>query len=111
VRSFYTDTVTRLRAPLLDDGYGNKYRDWPNAASVAVTSCRWQPLSSDEVLASRNGVELVARLLAPRDADIVPDDRVTFGGVTFEVDGEPLRHRSPSGVAAHAEVLLRRFDG
>jgi len=111
VRTFYTDTVTRQRASLVDDGYGNLTPSWVAPATSSIAGCRWQPVSSEEVLGNRDGSEIVARLLAPSDADIASRDRVVFGGVTFEVDGEPLRHRSPSGVAAHAEVLLRRFDG
>ena len=111
MRSFYTDTVTRQRALLVDDGYGNQVEDWASPATVLLSECRWQPLSSKEVLESRSGSEITARLMAPLDVDIAPRDRIVYSGVTYEVEGEPLRHRSPSGVAAHAEVLLRRFDG
>ena len=111
MRSFYTDTVTRQRAALVDDGYGNQTADWTNPDELAIAGCRVQPLSSEEVLEHRQaGLEVTKRLLAPYGADILPTDRIV-SGETYEVEGEPANHRSPRGTANHAEILLRRFDG
>lgn len=111
-RSFYTDTVVRQRATTEDDGHGNLEPVWTSPATSSITGCRVQPLSSEEVLEHRTlGSEVTFRLLAPRDADVLPGDRVVFDAVTYEVEGAARRHRSPSGVANHAEILLRRFDG
>ena len=111
-RCFYQDTVTRQRPSLVDDGHGNLEPSWSAPASLSIAGCRVQPLSSEEIAEHRvSGVEVQFRLLAPREADVLPLDRVVFGSDTFDVDGYGLRHRSPNGVAAHAEFLLRRFDG
>jgi len=111
VRSFYTDTVTRQRAAWVDDGYGNVTEDWSDPDELAITGCRVQPLSSEEILEHRQaGLEVQKRLLAPYGADILPTDRVVFVE-TYEVEGERADHRSPKGNAAHSEILLRRFDG
>lgn len=110
-RSFYQDTVSRQRATLEDDGYGNLTENWTTPDVLAITGCRVQPLSSKEVLEYRQaGLEVTKRLLAPLGADIRHMDRIVFGE-TYTVANDPAGYRSPSGVAAHAEVLLRRFDG
>lgn len=110
-RSFYTDVVTRQRASTVDDGHGNLVEDWTSPAELSIPGCRVQPLSSEEILLHRqSGVEVTRRLLAPLGSDILPTDRVVFGA-TFEVAGSPNGFRSPSGVAAHDEILLRGFDG
>lgn len=109
-RSFYTDTVTRLRAGTVTD-HGDEYPDWSSPSSLTITGCRVQPLSSDEVQEDRDGVEIRHRLLGPSGIDVLPDDRIVYGSDTFEVWGAILSHRSPTGVAAHSEALLRRFDG
>ena len=111
-RSFYTDTVTRLRAPLVDDGHGNMTENWDEPASADIWGCRVQPLSSAEVLEHRQaGLEVTKRLLAPYASGVLSTDRIVFAGVTYEVGDDPANHRSPSGAAAHDEILLRRFDG
>lgn len=110
-RSFYTDTVVRQRATTVDDGHGNLVEDWTAPNELSIPGCRVQPLSSEEILLHREaGLEVTRRLLAPFGSDVLASDRVVFGD-TYEVGGEPSGFRSPSGVAAHDEILLRRFDG
>ena len=111
-RSFYDDTVVRQRATTTDDGHGNLVGDWTTPNELSIAGCRVQPLSSQEVLEHREaGSEVEKRLLMPPSSDLLTTDRVVFDSVTYEVEGAPLRHRSPTGVAAHDEALLRRFDG
>jgi len=113
VRSFYTDTVTRLRATVVTDDRNNSAPDWSVAvaSSLVITGCRVQPVSSEEFMENRSGSRVDYRLLTPPGSDITFLDRVTFSGLTFEVVGDPRAHRSPSGVASHDEVLLRRMTG
>jgi hypothetical protein len=68
-------------------------------------------VGTDDEINLRFGVEVTARLMGPSDIDIGPGDRITYNGVTYEVVGEPLIHRGPSGVAAHSETRLRVFSG
>lgn len=112
VRSFYNQTVTRLRAQTADDGHGNTVPDWSlTPSSVSITGCRLQPLSSDEVMENRFESDVRFRLLAPYGSDVAFLDRVTVGAATYEVAGAPLSHNSPSGAAQHDEILLRRVTG
>lgn len=111
VRSFYNQTVTRLRASLAADGHGNMAPDWTSPASVSITGCRLQPLSSEEIMENRFESDVRFRLLAPYGSDVTFLDRVTVGSTTYEVAGAPLSHNSPSGAAQHDEILLRLVSG
>lgn len=86
--------------------------DWSLApVEATLTDCRFQPVSTSEDLRLREGVEVNARLMGPLDIDLTNQDRIVFDGLTYEVVGDPLKHRGPIGNAAHTEILLRRFDG
>lgn len=113
VRSFYNQTVTRLRPATADDGHGNTAIDWSlaPASSLSITGCRLQPLSSDEVMENRFESDVRFRLLAPYGSDVAFRDRVTVAATTYEVAGAPLSHNSPTGVAQHDEILLRLVTG
>lgn len=113
MRSFYTDTVTRLRPQTSFDAHSpDPAVDWTlPAAETDLTGCRFQPVSTNEELNLREGVEVNARLLGPVALDLTEQDRLTFDGDTYEIVGEPLRMRGPYGNTAHVEILLRRFDG
>lgn len=111
-RSFYTDTVTRRRAPLADDGHGNEAPDWDGEIGTAtITGCRVQPIDAEEVMANRFESHTTHRLLAPLGSDVTFLDEIVYSGVTYEVTGNPRSHRSPSGVAAHDEIGLKRVTG
>lgn len=113
MRTFYTDTVTRLRPQTRSDAHNpDPVVDWSlTPTSSSITGCRFQPVSTNEDLRLREGVEVNARLLGPVGIDLTDQDRVTFDGATYEVVGDPLKHRGPMGNTAHSETMLRRFDG
>lgn len=114
MRSFYTDTVTRLRPQTGTDAHNpsSAIPDWSVApTSSSLTGVRFQPVSTSEDTVLRNGVEVTARLLGATTIDLLPTDRITYDGVTYEVVGEPLIHRGPTGAAAHSETPLRVFSG
>lgn len=113
MRSFYTDSVTRVRPQTGTDAHNPVASiDWSlTAVESTLTGCRFQPVSTVEDLRLRDGVEVNARLMGPVDMDLTAQDRVEYGGLVYEVVGEPLAHRGPYGTTAHVEVLLRRFDG
>jgi hypothetical protein len=113
VRTFYTDTVVRLRPQTSADAHNPvALPDWTLAPTeTSLTGCRFQPVSTSEDLRLRDGVEVNARLLGDVGMDLTRQDRVIFDSAVYEVVGEPLRFRGPIGNVAHVEVLLRRFDG
>lgn len=112
MRSFYTDTVTRMRAPDAVDGHGNTAPDWSGVVeSVSIGFCRVQPVTAEENMLNRYESVLDARLLAPLGSDVTYLDRIVADGVLFEVVGPSRSFRSPSGAAEHDEILLRRVTG
>lgn len=113
-RTFYTDTVTRLRPQTSTDAHNPTavFPDWTKTpASTTLAGVRFQLVGSEEEINLRFGVRVDARLFAPENTDIDPQDRITYGGVTYEVVGEPIVHRGPTGAAAHSETRLRVFRG
>lgn len=106
-------TVTRLRAPLVPDGYGGTERDWNAPDSLEVGPCAVAPLVEDEAhQRGRVGVTEAWTLYAPYDADIEAHDRIVHEGRTFDVDGDPGRWRSPFSGREHGmAVRLVRQEG
>lgn len=112
----YAETVVRLRAPLVDDAYGNPVRDWANAAEFEVPfGVQVQPSTSVEPIeVGRASVVTHHRLLTPIgvDLDLLRTDRIRWRGEDFDVDGEVARHMRPStGTVHHVEAMLKRVGG
>ncbi len=113
MRSFYTDTVTRLRPQRVADAHNSvAVPNWGvTPASASLSNVRFQMVGTDDEINLRFGVEVTARVLGSTTIDIDPADRITYNGVTYEVVGDPLIHRGATGVAAHSETRLRVFSG
>jgi len=109
-RTFYTETWTRQRAPIADDGHGNDAPNWSGTLVTAtITGCRFQPISSDELMENRFESDVRYRLLAPYGSAVGFLDRmVSPSSVVYEVAAAPLSHNSPTGAAQHDEIPLRR---
>ncbi len=81
------DSITRQRAGVADDGYGNQVHDWSSPASVTYPA-EVQPLSGTEDVDDQQRTDTRWRLWLPPDADLVATDRVVWEGDTYEVDGD-----------------------
>ena len=102
--------VVILRAPLVSDGKGNQIRDWANP--VGATAAAWvQPQGTTEQALNQDRVVSRWRIFIEPTADIVATDRVSWNGLTFQVDGEIQTWDDPRGNAHHREGLLRRVTG
>lgn len=99
-------TITVLRAPLVEDDYGNETRDWTAATQSTVSGCSVQPVTGIEVTVARDTIVSRWQLWAPDGTDLVATDRVEFDGAAYEVDGEVQRWNFPP--ASHITALLRR---
>lgn len=109
--SWCQDVVTVLRAPLVDSR-GTKVRDWTQATIATVTGCSLQPASTSTDFGEvRQAADADATLYLPPDADVLQDDRIVFGGVTYAVDGMPYEWRSPTGRVTHRQARLKRWSG
>lgn len=101
--------VTILRPATSTDRYGNVIPDWTGATSTAVDAWISQRAST-EAEAGRDTVATTLGMFVDADVDIEAGDRVVVDGETWEVDGRPLRARTPRGVH-HLEVGLRTVTG
>jgi len=108
--SLYGETAVVVRAPLADDGYGNRARDWDAATRTQSHGWGFAPRRGDEN-APDGGPGVIVGLTGygPPDADVLPTDRVEVRGQVYEVVGEVGVWRSPfTGWEPGVEVALRR---
>lgn len=101
------DTITRLRAPLVSAGYGNQARDW-SAATSTTFLVHWSTKTVTEQVGDEARTTTRVKVFGGPDLDLEPSDRVTFGGATYELDGQPmLSYRL--GQLHHVRAMLRRI--
>jgi len=113
IPSFWRDTITRLRAPLIADEYGtpSTARDWGHAVSTSISNCSVQPAASSEYDLGRESVTLRWRVFAPAGTDLAAGDRTLFDGDTYELDGDGQAWPSATGGLDHIEALMKRVVG
>ena len=114
MRSFYNKTVTRKRAPLVVDPHnpdGAGERDWANAVESDLGGWGVSAAETVEDSSRRDGTLVEYTLRGAFDADVEPSDRLIVFGVEYEIDGGVLRQPSPTGLAEHTIVRLKRWDG
>lgn len=99
-------TITVLRAPVVEDAYGNETRDWSAATTTAVTGCSVQPQVGGESTIGRQTIVSRWQLFAPFETDLLATDRVRWQGVDYEVDSEVQRWDFPP--MSHLVALLRK---
>lgn len=102
------DQVTRVRAELVDIGYGNQGRDWNNTTEQPYAA-EVQPVSSTEDVVNQQQTVTRWRLFLGPDADLEATDRIVWDGDTYEVDGDVERWKR-RGVLHHLEAVLMRVD-
>lgn len=109
--SFCSETVSVIRAPLIDVR-GTRERDWSRAAAHGVAGCSVQPssTSTDRGDAREASSESVT-VYAPPGADIEEGDRIVCRLGEFAVDGIPQRWESPTGAVSHTVVQASRWRG
>ncbi|HEX5541114.1 MAG TPA: hypothetical protein VFX60_06060 [Micromonospora sp.] len=109
----YPETAIVLRAPLIEDRYGNEVRDWVNQERIESDGWAFAPRFSDEASdAGRQGVIVGLTGLGPPGADVLATDRMEVRGLTYEVEGEPGEWRNPfTGWLPGIQVALKRVEG
>lgn len=101
-----------LRAPLVDDRYGNQVRDWSQASQTEVLG----RLETEERRAEEDDADraqLAARgvCFLPPDADILGTDRILDSfGVRYEVIGQIATLTTPRG-PHHLEARVTSLEG
>jgi hypothetical protein len=101
--------ITRLRATLVSDGYGNSEPDWTSPASQAF-GVHWSPQSVSEVVGDEPQTVTRIKVFGWPPFDLEPTDRIVGpDGNTYEVDGDVMRSYHPrSGALHHVRAFLRR---
>ena len=110
--SWCSDTLKVFRAPLIDER-GTAVLDWDNAEAHDIEGCSVQPSTSNTSNDSPRVNQFYDSLMAyiPYGADIKPGDRVEFLGKMFEVNGDVMLWRSPTGALSHGVVYLHSRNG
>ncbi len=103
-------TVTRIRPATSTDTYGNTTYDYGAGASTAsMTAWLQQDDRAEPLSDGRDPLEQIW-LMITNDADVLGRDRITFGTITFEVQGPPEPAYTPAGYH-HTESTLRVVSG
>lgn len=109
--SFARETITRLRYPLVDD-HGAQRVDYDAVpGEEQIGRCWLEPTGSQENADGRSAVLTGYTVDAPWDADLTAADRVRYAGVVFDVDGQPLKVPSPTGMLRSIRLTLRVWEG
>jgi hypothetical protein len=112
--TWFTDTVTVLRAGTTVDRYGDTVLDWDNPTETEVEHCKVNPAAGQDDpgrLDDRAGLTKRWVMSAPRHVDIRSTDRIRWSGIDFEIEGEVLPWDSPYGGASHLLIQLVRVEG
>lgn len=110
----FGQTVTRLRATTTTDRYENEVLDWTAPARLDIDDVAVQPRARTETTAEGRTLVVSGWWLCSRpgvDIDLEAVDRIEFGDLVLEVDGEVARWPDPSGGVHHVEAALRRVTG
>ncbi|MEU7771227.1 hypothetical protein AB0C44_07865 [Micromonospora taraxaci] len=109
----YGETVTVLRAVLVEDEYENQVRDWENATPTPYAGCAVAQNGRDESLTGdRNVIASDLIVFMPFGADVLATDRLEIRGRAYEVVGATFAWRSPfSGLAFGTVVYCNRVEG
>ena len=109
--SFMRDTVTVQRAAI-ENKHGMEYRDWTNTQVHIVERVQVTGQATSRDFEER-AEQLTDRrtLRAMYDADIQKGDRIVWNGETYEVDGEVVRTKSPTGRVSSTRCSLVRWEG
>lgn len=104
-----SETITRLRAPLVSGGYGNSERNWAAVVST-LFYVKWSHKAVTEVIGDEARTITKAYVFGNPDLDLESTDRVVGpDGLTYEVDGDVMRSYV-RGQLHHVRAYLRRIE-
>ena len=108
VVSFATETITRLRAPMVKD-HGSWVPDWSDPPEVDLPGWTVQPGASAEDLQNRQADRIDWTAIGPYGADVTSSDKIRLPSGDYGVVGEPERWKSPTGRVSSTKLLLSRW--
>lgn len=84
-------TISVMRASTKASDYGTRdVLDWTAPAVFDVAGCSVQPVQAPEYTTDRDSITTLWIAYVPIDADVRASDRVMWGGVAYEVNGDPM---------------------
>lgn len=103
-------TVTRIRPATSTDTYGNTNYNYASpTSSASITAWLQQDDRAEPLVDGRAPLEQ-RWLMVTNSQDVLGRDRITFGALTFEVEGPPEPAYTPRGFH-HLEATLRVVAG
>jgi hypothetical protein len=109
--SFARETITRLRYPTVND-QGTTVPDYTaNPDEADIAGCWLEPTQSIENDDGRLAVQTGFTVAAPPAADITAKDRARYLDTIYEVIGDPMPIKSPTGALDSTKLFLRRWEG
>lgn len=109
--SFARETITRLRFPTITD-QGTTVPDYSaTPAETDIDGCWLEPIQSIEDDDGRLAVQTSFVVAAPAGADVTAKDRARYQGVVYEVVGDAMPIKSPTGALDSSKLFLRRWEG
>jgi hypothetical protein len=107
----FRHAISVVRAPLVDDGRGNKTRNWGAASETTIPGWAVDAGSTVEDEANRDGSAVEYTLRGPFDADVASGDRVRLMGGLYSIVGGVLRQPGPSPLTSHTILRLTKWTG
>ncbi len=103
--------IVRVRAPLVDDGRGNRTRDWAAATETPLAGWAVDAGTGEEDTVNRDGASIAYTIRGPLNADLAPTDRVRLFGGLYEVDGGIGRQPGISTATSNCVAQLTAWEG
>jgi hypothetical protein len=110
----FRHTMTRLRAPAVENRHGNSVRDWDDAGVEPGTDLAGWAIDAGDTAgdeAGRSGTIVNYTARRRGDTDVLSSDRLRWRGEVFEVEGDVLFQPGPSVRTSHVIVRLKRAKG
>lgn len=109
--SFARETLVRLRYPSSVD-HGASVVDWTaTPAESPIPGCWLEPITSTEDNVHRAGALSGYTVSTPYGIDLTGDDHIRYEGAEYEVDGDVMRVKSPTGALNHTMFAIKRWRG
>lgn len=104
-------TIGVVRAPLVDDGRGNKTRDWSQASEHESAGWAIDVGATGEDNVNRDGESVEYTIRGPIGADLLASDRVRLLGGLYRVEGAIGRQPGVSAATSHCVARLISWEG
>lgn len=109
--SFMRDSVT-VKRPTTATKNGQEYFDWTNPTTKTINNVQVTEQATARDFGDRT-LQISDRktLRARYDADIQAGDHIVYDGDEYEIDGDVVHTKSPTGRVSSTRCTLTRWEG